>query len=428
MVRFAAILCIALAVPALGVPVIAQDTPAATNKPAPQAPPPPAGQLTGTVICDDTHRPARGAAVVAMPLARGKEGGGRERSGRVGMDGTYLIRGLAPGEYGLIVLFPGYPSTVEAITMDIGDDYEDTNKAMENGLMANGTVVVKSNATARLDQVLHRGAAVSGRVMYDDGSPAAMLNITLESTSIKLNTTPGHITVNAGALFGGLTNQSRTTDDKGHFRITNLSPGTYRLAAAQPFASDSLFEVDSSASLFSNLSDPNGLRVYVGNTLHASQARPVELKAGEELSDVEIIVPLNALHTVSGQVLSSNGRSANTGRIVLTDDDDPAFFLSASIEENGSFRLSGIPNGTYTLSARNAGISESGDFLPKFVDSMRPSTLPPATPFKDGNQAVIVKDVDLADVHVSLIEMPRVQKPATLPEPNPATEPSIPPQ
>ena len=84
----------------------------AQEKPAPAQPKAaPAGRITGTILCDDTRKPARGAVVLLskVPAADGSYAdgdGGKDAITRVGLDGTYLAEHLPPGEYGLIVVFP----------------------------------------------------------------------------------------------------------------------------------------------------------------------------------------------------------------------------------------------------------------------------------------------------------------------------------
>src|ERR1700733_8294095 len=83
----------------------------------------PTGTVTGTVIQSDTQRPARLAQVMLMSVGdanasdrspegqvqgifNGRFGGGA--SGRTGLDGTFTIPNVKPGDYYVVASAPGY--------------------------------------------------------------------------------------------------------------------------------------------------------------------------------------------------------------------------------------------------------------------------------------------------------------------------------
>jgi hypothetical protein len=130
MTRFVQIVILALA----AIPAMCQEAPAPQD--SPQTPPQikrPApvqhnGRIMGTIICADTHRPARGAMVTLVPLpsADGKQeaGGGPSTFARVASDGSYSMEHVAPGEYGVIAMLPGYLSPMDQVTADeMGEGY-----------------------------------------------------------------------------------------------------------------------------------------------------------------------------------------------------------------------------------------------------------------------------------------------------------------
>ena len=88
---------------------------------------------------------------------------------------------------------------------------------------------------------LERGAAVSGHVLYSDGSPATQVSIDVEDTRAKpAASNKPEDNINVGMVSRMLfTHQSSGTDDQGRFRIAGLRPGKYRVAAVQANAGSS---------------------------------------------------------------------------------------------------------------------------------------------------------------------------------------------
>src|SRR4051812_33346710 len=88
---------------ALYLPHLRTQEPPPTPPVEPARPPVPLprdARITGTVLCADTHRFARGASVIATPIPAANGAtpgdGGIPGMGRVASDGTYLLRNLAP--------------------------------------------------------------------------------------------------------------------------------------------------------------------------------------------------------------------------------------------------------------------------------------------------------------------------------------------
>src|ERR1700761_7420857 len=76
----------------------------------------PNGHVTGTVICGDNRYPARGALVIVTTLPpedKSQQVSNTQTMARVGMDGFYRADHLAPGEYAVIAMLPGYLSPID---------------------------------------------------------------------------------------------------------------------------------------------------------------------------------------------------------------------------------------------------------------------------------------------------------------------------
>ncbi len=367
----------------------------------------PKGRITGTVFCSDTHKPARSA--VLMLLARpDKEQTGRrgETMGRVAFDGSYNFEHMAPGEYAVIASLPGYLSPFADLTLSRTNE-GDMEETLWKDAAAHGTAVVSENGSAKLDLVLDRGAAVSGRILYSDGSPATQISIELQDTAAKpKKKSADDMDFALGALMNTmLTHQSTSTDDQGRFRIAGIAPGTYRIAAVQPSSGTmDLRGEEGMGFMFGAGVDPLALRVYSGDTLHAAQAKKYDLRAGTEETGVDITVPAAAFHTVRGTASAKDGRLLNTGQITLTDTGDDSMKYRTAVQRDGSFLFPAVPSGTYTLAIADGSIGMVDSNLPP--EAQMYTSLVPANSFADTSTTVLVGESDILNAALVTTEVP----------------------
>jgi len=288
----------------------AQDAaqPKAGKQPRPDLP---KGSITGSAICTDTRKPARGAVVIADLVSEHGSMSGATITTRVAMDGSYTLNHVLPGDYAVLAILPGYLSPVD--DMLVGELNDEAGQKRLHDRMAHSGVVTVRDTAARLDLTLERGAAVSGRVLYSDGSPATQITIDLESTEARphLSAKPED-NINMGAMMRMIfTHQNANTDDLGHFRISGLQPGKYRVVAIG--TAPDLNGNNEGMGWFPDgmITNPQALRVYSGDTLHKSQAKVYDLRGADEVSDIEITLPVNAFHAVSGTATAKDGRPLN---------------------------------------------------------------------------------------------------------------------
>ena len=409
----------------LSAPLLAQNPddqdappPAQTSPQArPPAPPPATARITGTVLCNDTHRPARGAMVMAQPLP--KDGNqvninATASMARVGMDGTYVLSHLQPGDYTVVALLPGYLSPFDDLQIDqtIGAD----NNAMRERLARNGIVSVRNNETGRMDVTLERGATISGRVLYSDGAPATQVLLNVEDINAKPSSAkprdPNTPDISAGSLVRGLfLHQSQGTDDAGNFHISGIKPGTYRVAVTQPAENLAQGEGDGFGILFGFIGDAKALRIYAGDTLHKNAATKYELRAGDDVNNIEITIPVYAFHHVSGQLTSLDGQPISVAALDLTDSADDTFVLHSKPSRDGSFVFPTVPSGTYKLAVTGAQLGKAPDNLPEGMP-IQAGMLQNPHALADTSSTILVKDSDLTDLSIQLHEAAPAQSAA----------------
>lgn len=144
------------------------------------------GTVSGHVYLSDTKGPARKATVYLKPVPALAEDAPKDRGRRDGeitigvetlFDGSFSFTHVAPGSYYVTASYPGYISpsgtlfanepqhgTVQLLDAD--------QQAEKDRLLATiPQITVQPGLPVTVDVTLERGAAVSGNVSYDDGTP-----------------------------------------------------------------------------------------------------------------------------------------------------------------------------------------------------------------------------------------------------------------
>jgi hypothetical protein len=373
----------------------------------PPAPAVVSATITGSVICTDTNAPARLAQVILRSttpsdagaemlkgldelrgmmagedskkatLTKEQEADQKKQAAElartanmmadsghivpVALDGSYRFTDVPPGTYQIRATLAGY---IDPLGEFSPEDFASKDPAVQKKIAAAAQVVTISGAEgAHIDLRLERGASISGRVMFEDGSPAIGWQVLSADAPAKGAANP----FGSGGAFGagGLKNLLHlpvATDDTGHFRLSGLSSGDYVLQARVNLTGmdrGGFAPMSSGAGMgMGNFAALMGTRLvaYSGGAMHFGDAKPINVNAGDERTGVEIVVPLRLMHTVSGHVLAkTDAHAVNFGTVELTDKNDASEQFTATIHEDGSFRFNYVPgNSTYTLATHNA--------------------------------------------------------------------------
>lgn len=422
--------------------------------PAQQAPYVAGSIVTGSVFCGDTNAPARFAKVVLkstepshagedfmknlqdniMKMAAAKSGEAAPptppltddkkkamaaatkgmdqaldmmNASTVGLDGKFSFAGVKPGTYYVHAIFPGY---IDPYSQFSDDDFASTDPAVRARIVQIPTVTVPGTDSARADVRLDRGAAVSGRIVYDDGSPASGWTVSVVSPKPQDEASAlGAAAMNPALAMSGAA-QLFKTDDLGHYRVSGITAGDYLVSAtltATPIGINA-----------TNIADGGGdiqLAVFSGNTFSQAGAKPVTITAGEEHAGVDITIPARSLHTIVGHVVAkSDGHALNIGMVSLTGKDNPALQRKAAIRDDGSFHFEYLPSGaTYTIKVDQAA---EGKITPGANSFMGMNIPKQDIQRKYGTDAtdVMLGGMDLDDVRLTVAQTdwtPPVKKP-----------------
>ena len=423
------------------------------------------GTVSGRVICADTNGPARFGKVLLKSVVASDEGDdllsalnnpgddGKDAkkpklspeeeaklkqvqaanakmmaaladkmvSVTVGMDGVYTFTNVKPGTYYVHATVAGYIDPLEAFS---SDDLTSKDPAMREKIAAVAKVVtVTGTEAAYADLRLERGAAISGRVLFDDGTPAAGWIVRIVHPAASTVALPGFAEMGLDASDMDLSHMTEmsTTDDTGHYRIAGVPTGEYVLQArllAAALGTSGLNPIATNGNGWGGgLADRWGLRltVYSGDALRQGDAKKISVRAGDERSGYNLTMPLHALHSVRGRVVAkSDGHGMNSGTVELTGQDaagkdDDSLHFTASIRGDGTFRFDYVPGPvTYTVKAVNAQDAETVSTLKMLGSTM--ATQKTLRSYGPASAVVVVGDGDAAEVTLTVAEIPAAKE------------------
>jgi len=280
----------------------------------------PNGTVTGHVYADDTQKPVRFCTVTLTVI--NSRSGGSGGTTTTNASGAFALSVL-PGEYYLSASQSGYIHVNPNGPIDPGTP---------PGALAH--VFIQVGQITQADVTLQRGATVSGRLTYDDGTAAVGINATAISIGV----------INSRSAL------TARADDHGDYRISGIPSGKYTIRV-QTSAGGAVVGGSRSVQLPS----------YLGNTLLFSEAVILELHAGDDHGGADLTIPITGLRALSGFVeADANGRGLSGMMVTLSmkDPNAPPGGIIASTtsfntytQADGSFRFDGLPDGEYVLNS-----------------------------------------------------------------------------
>lgn len=393
--------------------LVALASPSLAQQPTP---PPSGGTVTGHVTCSDTQRPARFAHVMlfgvpteittppnADPNAKPDPAqiraalksylGGNMVQTQTDIDGSFEATNVPPGDYYVFASVPGYVQAGSIVQAALAAG-ADLRKSIPDIPM----VHVTADRSIRADILVNRGAAISGKVVWDDGSPATLVTVTVVSAKTKEIVIPPQFSMLANPPMGDGGGEFSITDDLGHFRISGLAPGDYLIKAM--LRTRMQFVMRNGVMNMGNMID-SPLFVFAPAAFHQADAKPVTLHTAEDRGDEEVTIKLAGLHSVSGRITSAEDHHGlNTAAVVLTDTQDKDFGRSANVDAHGNFTVTFVPPGTYDLLVTSAADTEPATKKPTAF--MTVESIHTLRSYEDGKQSVIVTDSDITGQNIEL--------------------------
>jgi hypothetical protein len=239
---------------------------------------------------------------------------------RTDAEGRYRVGGIPPGRY---LAAPAAPVYVlqdvtsfppgKPFTLSAGDSVEDA------------------------DFRVVRGGVITGRVTDADGNPLV---------AEPVNVTPADPGQNQRDMTAFGDQRDRSTDDRGVYRIYGLEPGRYRVSVG----GDGRTLRAPGAKYYR--------RTFYPSAVEESQAKVVEVSAGEEADDVDITLgPPERTFRISGRFVSADTNrpvavagfgygmvDPSTGRLA-------GDYSGGSTDARGGFQAAGLSPGRYKIFA-----------------------------------------------------------------------------
>jgi hypothetical protein len=292
--------------------------------------------IRGRVVTADTGAAIRRAQVRAVSAATSDS-----RLVSSDAQGSFEFRDLPAGRWELTASKAGF------VTMRFGQQ-----RPFEAGRPIE---VTDGQTIDRVTVMLPRGAAISGRVFDEFGDPVAGARV----QALRYQMIQGARRLSPV----GMTAQS---DDTGAFRLYGLMPGDYFVSAVLR-----AFQPD-------NSDDPNGYApTYYPGTGSVADAQPVSLTVSQEASISFALMPVRTAR-ISGRVVNSAGAPV-AGMVTLVAADGlrgPQGFGGANrVRPDGTFQLTNVAPGSYTLTAASGGPGGRGSFDSPFEMGSVPVTV-----------------------------------------------------
>jgi len=217
--------------------------------------------------------------------------------------------------------------------------------ASKNGYVQMGYKQTRPNAPPRpvtlgerevaehIDIALPPGGVITGRIVDEFGDPVSDVFVSAQrqqfSNNIRRPTSVG---------------SPSSSNDIGEFRIYGLSPGDYYIAAT-PRAQGSPIEVSTDRVGY-------GLTYYPA-TADVSAAQRVHVASGDTVANIVVALTPTRTARISGTVLDGDGRPARGGNVMVASRSGGPGLPTANgfVRQDGSFTVTGIAPGDYTLRA-----------------------------------------------------------------------------
>ena len=285
------------------------------------------GRIEGQVVADLNGVGLRRARVILRPLETGKPALGVETDDR----GRFEIRDIPVGNYSLTAQRDGYL----------------TSSTFRRGSlrMPPRFYLSRGERVTNVGFRLRPWSVLSGKVRFEDGDPAVNKRVDLYQ---QYHSRGRHGFKNAG---------SATTNDRGEYRIHGLAPGAYYIAVAfegnvtGPGVQDQA-RVDDSGR---ETRVPSYTTTFYPGTARLSDALPVRLSSGEELSGMDVYMRPVERVKIGGRITDGESGQAVRAASVFLERLDSGntgtlpVFAEVEFDAESRFHVANVAPGWYQL-------------------------------------------------------------------------------
>ena len=305
--------------------------------------------LKGFVVAADTGGPIRRAQVRASaPESQDTRITTTDEQGR------FELRELAGGRYTITASKGGF------VTLQYGQ-----RRPSEPGTPVE---LAAGQTLEKLVVGLPRGSVITGRILDEFGDPLTGAQVQVLRYAYV-----------SGARRLQAAGQGDRTDDQGTFRIFGLQPGEYVVSATLREDRGPRQPVDDA------MSSTGYAPTYYPGTTNVADAQRVTVGLGQEVAGIGFGLSLTRLSRVTGRVLAPAGEDAE-GIVMAVPDNNARMAMGnprgSPVRGDGTFDLTGLAPGRYTLTVRPPRWSDAG---------------------LAGSTPITVSGTDLGNVSISLV-------------------------
>jgi hypothetical protein len=276
-------------------------------------------RLRGLVVGGENGAPLR-RAMVQLSGAEVQEG----RVATTNEDGRWELRDLPAGRYQLTAMKAGY------VSLSYGQ-----RRPFEQGKPLE---IQDAQTIENVNFNLPRGSVIAGRVSDEFGEPVAEIMVMAQRYRY----------FNGRRRLAPVSHPS-STDDGGNFRLYGLPPGDYYLSAAPMGFSFGQSSDDSSGYA----------PTYYPGTASSQRADKVTVGIGDEVSGLQFSLVPTRTAKITGTAVDSRGRPMAGAFVSVIVQQGDGFNMSMSagnqVREDGTFSLSDVTPGEYTIQVRSFG-------------------------------------------------------------------------
>jgi 5-hydroxyisourate hydrolase-like protein (transthyretin family) len=272
--------------------------------------------ISGHVFSAQTGEPLKSVSVRVATMVDGKV---ISQPTSTGPSGEFTILQLDPGEYGVFAEKSGYRPTSLLGQVKLGEKQSRTG----------------------VDIRLSRAPVISGRVQDGYGQPVIGASVVAYS----LRWRNGRRIAIRGA--------ATTADDRGTYHLLLQTTGRFVVAASLPPRADDSPRGDL---------DLTAARTFYPSATRASEALPLDVRYGQELSGIDPVLRPEETFSVSGIVADAetHGPCVTCEIQVISLEESLSFSQPVtSVSANGSYRIRGlVPGGIASLRRRTQRTAE----------------------------------------------------------------------
>ncbi len=278
---------------------------------------------------------------------------GRIANGRISVqtdeDGLYEFSDLPAGNYRITAAKIGYTSMAYGQV----ESAEPNTPPPNRGQLGKPVQVSDGQIVTRIDISLPRYSAVTGQLLDDFGDPVE--NVAVSVSQIKFQAGRRRLVGVAGIV-------TRSTDDRGRYRLYGLTPGQYIVSASPGQVAPN--QVASDLSGYAP--------TYFPGTPSPGEAQLVPVARSQDATAIDFVLVPTPTASISGKKLGSDGEPMG-GSLMLMESQRSRGIITpaagARISDDGRFEFPNVSPGEYVIQADRGRFNggNEGDFVAQYV-------------------------------------------------------------